>query len=91
MDSKLSSGLSSCHCTQDFVQIVWRFNFVATSILPTNCSEEWCYKAEVPGTIRLHQKLVWRCQVVCKRKKDQQVATVVQDRSIKLVGISSSP
>ena len=23
-DSKLSSGLSSCHCAQDFVRIVWR-------------------------------------------------------------------
>ena len=30
-NSKLSSGLSSCHCAQDFVRIVWRFNFVATT------------------------------------------------------------
>ena len=29
--SQLSSSLNlSCHCAQDFIQIVWIFNFVAT-------------------------------------------------------------
>ena len=60
-------------------------------ILPTNCSEGRCYEAAVPGTIRLRQKLVWWSRGVQEKNKDQQVATIVQDRTMKLEKVSSSP
>ena len=59
-------------------------------MLPTNCSEGRCYEAAVPGTIRLRQKLVLS-RGVQEKNKDQQVATIVQDRTMKLEEVSSSP
>ena len=91
-DSKLSSGLSSCHCAQDFVQIVWRFYFVATrETLHT------AYKTVAKGGVMKQRFQVRSAFVrnwysgVQEKNKDQQVATIVQDRTMKLEEVSSSP
>ena len=92
-DSKLSSGLSSCHCAQDFVRIVWRFYFVATrETLHT------AYKTVAKGGVMKQQFQVRSSEIgivvsrgVQEKNKDQQIATIVQDRTMKLEEVSSSP